>query len=189
MDIISKNKEKVITSLPEGESAVNEIYHIASRKQLKQLKTISTIEGVEQFLLNFWKPLDPTPDTQRNELREIIIQRNHKADQRFNFGKKDGRMTDRGRVLVLYGEPENIEYSVYNDTHMIFSHSPDMTYDIEIWYYPFISSGTMVPGVFQLLPHSGTIFIFADLYGSGDFIQIFSSKRGERIDTRINSVK
>jgi len=57
----------------------------------------------------FWKERDPDPGTERNELLEEFLARIRTAGSRFGGRGQAGWATDRGRVYVRHGEPDDIE--------------------------------------------------------------------------------
>lgn len=69
------------------------------------------------------------------------------------FGK-EGWQSDRGRVYLKYGEPDEVESNPFSTSQAPY----------EIWH---IYSGTQES------------FVFADLMGNGDYLQIFSTVAGE----------
>ena len=71
---------------------------------------------------------------------------------------KEGWQTDRGRVYLLYAEPDEVER---------FPNQGDSK-PYEIWQYNQIESGV--------------IFVFIDRTGLGDYTLVHSTKRGELQD-------
>lgn len=70
-----------------------------------------TVQGKRRFLREFWRQRDPTPGTAGNELQDGFYQRIAEANRRFREGGSaeiPGWRTDRGRILILHGEPEEI---------------------------------------------------------------------------------
>ena len=61
----------------------------------------------QQTLIDaYWEKRDPTPNTIRNEIKIEFYKRLNIARQLFGF---DGyKLTDRGKVFVLFGEPDEI---------------------------------------------------------------------------------
>jgi GWxTD domain-containing protein len=57
------------------------------------------------FVDNFWKQRDTTPETEENEFRREFMRRVSFADETFRTPKSRGSLTDRGRVFVLLGPP------------------------------------------------------------------------------------
>lgn len=95
----------------------------------------------EVFIEQFWRNRDPSPGTERNEYREAIDKRLIEADR--DFGRetsRPGRLTDRGRMKVLLGDPRSVDR---------YPGSPGI-YPVEIWSYavdPIIGT----PAFFNLL--------------------------------------
>jgi GWxTD domain-containing protein len=79
---------------------------VASSADRDILEKLSSGER-EIFLQQFWARLDPTPDTARNEALEEHYQRIRLADRVFR-GRVRGSRSDRGRIFVKFGEPDEI---------------------------------------------------------------------------------
>lgn len=60
-------------------------------------------EKVERFA-KFWKSLDPTPTTERNEALDEYFRRVNIANQRFKSWR-----TDRATAYIVYGDPNTVE--------------------------------------------------------------------------------
>ncbi len=73
---------------------------------------LGTHEEREQFIESFWLRRDPTPGTIANEYREEHYRRFAEANRRYSFGGTPGWQTDRGRIYIVYGEPESVESGV-----------------------------------------------------------------------------
>jgi len=85
---------------------LEEMAPIASTAERDRIKELSTGER-EIFLEQFWKRLDPTPDTPRNEALQEHYERIRVADRVFR-GRVRGSRTDRGRIFVKFGQPDEI---------------------------------------------------------------------------------
>jgi len=59
----------------------------------------------------FWQKRDPTPETPENELRDEFFRRIDFSNNAFNegFSGRQGWRTDRGRVYIQNGPPDQIE--------------------------------------------------------------------------------
>ena len=108
------------------------------------------LDGKKQFLVKFWEKRDSDPDTPQNEFRDSYLQRVEYANQYFRT-KNEGWKSDRGRGLLVYGAPDNIEKFP----------NPIGNKPYEIWSYPHIEGGV--------------IFVFADLLGFGGYELIHST--------------
>jgi GWxTD domain-containing protein len=61
------------------------------------------------FVRTFWVVRDPTPGTADNERRDIFEARARIAMDQFAEGTIPGYATDRGRVMLVYGLPDELE--------------------------------------------------------------------------------
>ena len=67
-----------------------------------------TVDGKRRFLSDFWKRRDPTPATPDNPLREVFYRGVRHANTAYREGgtaQIPGWRTDRGRVYLKHGEP------------------------------------------------------------------------------------
>ncbi|MAP40580.1 MAG: hypothetical protein CL879_13320 [Dehalococcoidia bacterium] len=78
---------------------------MAGAEKDDQWKNLGTDDARRAFVTKFWAGRDPTPGTSDNEFREIYMRRVQTAAQRYP-GSVPGYMTDRGKVYIIYGEPE-----------------------------------------------------------------------------------
>ena len=62
----------------------------------------------EQFIEIFWQKRNPEPDSPNNTAREEHYRRLAYADEHFASGVA-GRKTDRGRIYIIWGPPDEIE--------------------------------------------------------------------------------
>jgi GWxTD domain-containing protein len=82
---------------------------LMTKEEAAQWKTIAGDDEAKAFVALFWARRDPTPATPRNEFREEYERRVAAADKSFVTDTKRGSMTDRGRILILFGQPKKIE--------------------------------------------------------------------------------
>ena len=97
----------------------------------------------EKLFYSLWKNIDPTPETEHNELMDEYYKRVSYANENFD-GWKDGWETDRGMIYILFGPPDQVERT-----------NPSMSNSTlyQIWTYNRINKQ----------------FIFKDQNGFGDF--------------------
>ena len=134
------------------------IKYIASNNELNQYEKINDLDSKREFLFNFWSRRDPNPTTPENEFKREFESRVKFVENRFKTFNKSGTKTDRGRVYLQYGEPDEMEMHP-ND----YDKKP-----YEIWYYNSIEGGV--------------IFVFGDITGYSDYELLHSTKRGELRD-------
>ena len=84
---------------------------LMTKEETAKWKTIASDDDAKGFVALFWARRDPTPDTPRNEFREEYERRVASADKSFISDKKRGALSDRGKMLILFGQPKKIERS------------------------------------------------------------------------------
>jgi GWxTD domain-containing protein len=125
------------------EDAVALLHYIADRGFAERLVKAPQEER-RTLWEQFWREKDPTPMTPRNEFYEEHLKRFKYADRAFRTNMSEGWRTDRGRIHIIYGPPDEIE-----------SQGMEIDQDpTEIWYYT----------------SSGRTFVFVDHTGFGDYI-------------------
>ena len=123
-----------------------------------ELQTLIKSDRTEQIvqIANFFEQRDFDSETTQNEFYNRLNKYLAIADQQFSTRNFLGRNTDRGRVLILYGRPKDIESYNANEERLSY----------EIWHYDDSDKGY--------------VFIFINKEdGSGMFEQIHSSHPNE----------
>ncbi len=82
--------------------------YIITPEEVAAFKALSNDEERDQFIENFWLRRDPTPDTPENEYKEEHYRRIAYANEHFGAGIP-GWKTDRGRIYIMWGPPDQIE--------------------------------------------------------------------------------
>ena len=85
-----------------------EVPYIIDPEEEAVFKRLKTDEEREQFIESFWLRRDPTPETIDNEYRDDYFHRIQLANERYTSGIPGWR-TDRGRILIMHGEPDEVE--------------------------------------------------------------------------------
>ena len=96
-------------SQEELELAKEPLVIVAESGELSKWSKDLSLRAKRRFLVDFWKRRDPTPDTPVNEARRVFYDGVAYAEK--HFGEKGrvsapGWRTDRGRIYIKYGEPE-----------------------------------------------------------------------------------
>jgi GWxTD domain-containing protein len=129
---------------------------IASNEDKKIFESLD-LDGKRNFMKQFWLNRDTELATFQNEYRGEYLRRLKFVNEKYGSGKP-GWKSDRGRVLLLYGESDEIERFP--------SSSDNRSY--EIWNFYKIQGGVA--------------FIFVDIRGFGDYILVHSTARDELQD-------
>ena len=137
---------------------LDDIYQVVSiimDKREKRLYEESDEVGKRNVLTTFWERRDPDPETTINEFKVEFYQRVQAANRDFGSESDSGWKTDRGRVLIKYGPPNNIE-----KMQSALDQKPWIT-----WQYYDIEGGVD--------------FIFVDRTGYGSFQLVHSDASDE----------
>jgi len=113
---------------------------IITPEEMSAFKQLSNDEERDQFIEQFWLRRDPTPDTAENEFKEEHYRRIAYANEHFAAGKAGWR-TDRGRIYVVFGAPDEIEAhpsgGQYNRPQEE-GGGETSTYPFETWRYRYL---------------------------------------------------
>jgi len=115
---------------------------IITPEELSAFKQLSNDEERDQFIEQFWLRRDPTPDTPENEFKEEHYRRIAYANEHFAAGKP-GWMTDRGRIYIIFGPPDEIDSHPSGGDYqrpMEEGGGETSTYPFEDWRYRYIEA-------------------------------------------------
>lgn len=129
--------------------------YISDRHEQEMIDQIDSLDAIRKFLTGFWKRRDQMTGRAPGESHNIYINLIREANERFSHGSTDGWKTDRGRILVVYGHPDDIERYPYSENSKPYT----------IWRY------------YQL--DGGSDFIFYDRMGFGNYELIHSTYYNE----------
>jgi len=85
-----------------------DVAYIITDEERQAFMALSNDEERDNFIEQFWLRRDPTPDTVENEYKEEHYRRIAYANEHFAAGIPGWR-TDRGRMYIMYGPPDEIE--------------------------------------------------------------------------------
>lgn len=113
---------------------------IISDEERSAFKQLSNDEERDNFIEAFWQRRDPTPDTVENEFKEEHYRRMAYANEHYAAGIP-GWKTDRGRIYVMYGPPDEIDAhpggGIYNRP-MEEGGGETSTFPFEDWRYRYL---------------------------------------------------
>jgi GWxTD domain-containing protein len=108
-----------------------DVVYIITDEEKASFKRLTTDDERYQFIESFWLRRDPSPDTIENETRDEHYRRIAYANQRYSAAEPGWR-TDRGRIYITWGPPDQIESHPSGDGR---------TDPFEIWRYRAGSDG------------------------------------------------
>ena len=117
-----------------------DVVYIITDEEKAAFKRLSTDDERQQFIEQFWLRRDPTPDTEENEFKEEHYRRIAYANEHYASGIPGWR-TDRGRIYVVYGPPDEIESHPSGGSYerpYEEGGGTTSTYPFEQWRYRFI---------------------------------------------------
>ena len=101
------------------------------------------LQEQQKFFTRFWSNRDPNPGTESNELMEEYYSRVNFANREYSSFSDDGWLSDRGRILIKFGYPDDIERHPFEMNSVPYV----------IWRYYSLRK----------------VFVFADKTGFGDY--------------------
>jgi GWxTD domain-containing protein len=117
-----------------------DVSYIITDEERAAFKQLSNDEERDNFIEAFWQRRDPTPDTEENEFKEEHYQRIAYANEHFAAGVPGWR-TDRGRIYIVFGKPDEIESHPSGGTYerpMEEGGGETSTFPFEQWRYRYI---------------------------------------------------
>ena len=117
-----------------------DVVYIITDEERAAFKQLSNDEERDNFIEAFWQRRDPTPDTEENEYKEEHYQRIAYANEHFAAGVPGWR-TDRGRIYIVFGKPDEIESHPSGGTYerpMDEGGGETSTFPFEDWRYRYI---------------------------------------------------
>ncbi|HEX4543697.1 MAG TPA: GWxTD domain-containing protein [Candidatus Acidoferrum sp.] len=115
----------------------NEVPDIITEAERRAFRELGTEEEREQFIEIFWNNRNPGPESPTNAFKEEHYRRLAYADEHFASGIS-GRKTDRGRIYIIWGPPDEIDSHPTGGTY---ERSPQQgggsstAYAWELWRY------------------------------------------------------
>lgn len=142
--------EGTILDVLDPDSALMWMRYSLTKEELNRVDRLNP-DGRRQYLRAYWEERERISRGAANQYFARVAE----ANRRYGYLKQAGWKTDRGRVFILYGEPNQVTRN-YGVAEM-----PDH----EVWQYDQLEGGS--------------IFIFYDKSGFGDLDLVHSTKRGE----------
>ncbi len=150
---------RAVSELPEGDPGkewrAGPVQYLLTPEEYGRYGKLKTEEARKAFASRFWRRLDPDPETPENEFEARFERLCAIADERFSTPLVKGWRTDRGRVLIVLGEPDSVRRTA----------GDPVSISREIWTYTRRPGGGAAPleivfygdrsGGFRLQPRAG----------------------------------
>ncbi len=142
------------------------ISYIVTPAERKAFLKLTTANEQQQFIEAFWARRNPNPGSPENGFKDEFYRRIAYANEHYSSGIPGWR-TDRGRIYIMYGPPDEIESHPTGGTYTpdpgtVPFEGPDSstmtTYPFEDWTYNYI------PGIGE-----NVVLEFVDPSGTGEY--------------------
>lgn len=160
-DQLSPTMEQPDQFTDEDAELMEQVIHYISSSDEKKLYRELDLEGKKNMLARFWEERNPEPGSKMNIYKNEIFRRFMYANYYFSstlIDRTNGWKSDRGRVYITYGEPDEIER-----------------------FPSSMESKPWMKWTYDRLPgqRGGDYFIFVDEDGYGNYRLVHSTLRGE----------
>lgn len=123
--VVSSRKPELISNFTEDELYERSIFatmdqemvdleyrqmrFILTNQEKDQFSQLSDLKAQKRALYKYWSRRDPNPRTEQNERRMEFEKAIQYANVYYNESLKEGWNSDRGRILIKYGFPQQVD--------------------------------------------------------------------------------
>jgi len=156
----SQTEKKVVEPLSEySKQWLEEVVpYIITSTEIEIFKNLPTEVDRGKFIENFWKKRDPDKNTPENEFKLDYYRRIAYANKFFGVGGMAGWRTERGRIFILLGPPNEISRDMSPRASRFRTAYHGTT---EVWNYWGLPN--------PRLPYNME-FVFVDKFGTGNYV-------------------
>lgn len=123
--------EYAIMKEEELDKEYNYAQYIMTEKDKRRYDDYKLVDAKRKFMYEFWKSKDDNPNTPSNEYKINYFKRVKEANNNFKEAYKEGWKTDRGRIYLVYGKPDDVEKFPFEANKKSY----------EIWKYDTVEGG------------------------------------------------
>jgi GWxTD domain-containing protein len=131
--------------------------YIITDAEKKVFENLPNEEERGRFIARFWEKRDPDPATPENEFKTVYFKRIALANKSFGASGIAGWRTDRGKIFILLGPPQEIQ----RDFNPAPTDALSMNATRETWNYWDLANSR--------LPYN-LEFSFLDKHGTGNYV-------------------
>ena len=117
-----------------------DVVYVITNEERSVFEKLNTPAEKERFIEQFWVRRDPSPGTSYNDFKEEHYRRIKYSNERYAAGFP-GWMSDRGKIYIKFGPPDEIRSSPSGGMHtreFYEGGGQAVTYPFEIWWYRHI---------------------------------------------------
>lgn len=122
--------------------------YIRTDAETKNYESLNKLEEKRKFMFDFWKKRDSNLMTPQNEYKIEYLKKVSEANKLFKESFKEGYKSDRGRIYVTYGKPDDVESFPFQ--------SDKKSY--QIWKYNSVEGGGQCIFI-ELNPSTGAYWL------------------------------
>lgn len=122
--------------------------YIVNDQQRKRYESLSDAADKRKFLYAFWKAMDQNTTTPVLKAKQDYFKKVDNANKMFNEAYTEGWKTDRGRIFIVYGPPDEREVHPFQSA----------TKSYERWTYNTIQGGGECDFI-ELQPMTGVFWL------------------------------
>ena len=150
----------------------DDVPYIITPEEVAAFKKLTTDDERQGFIESFWTRRNPKPVSPENDYEQKYYQRIVLANERFGAGIP-GWKTDRGRIYIMYGPPDDIVAHPNGGTSLRprSDGGPSFTHPFEEWHYGHIDD-----------VGDNVILDFVDSGLNGDYRRPRSRFQGRSVD-------
>jgi GWxTD domain-containing protein len=152
---VSAKKEPISASSRQWLEEV--VPYIITDVEKKVFENLPNEEERGRFIVRFWEKRDPEPATPENEFKTAYFKRIALANKSFGASGISGWRTDRGKIFILLGPPQEIQ----RDFNPASTNALTMNAARETWNYWNLAN--------PRLPYN-LEFSFLDKHGTGNYV-------------------
>ena len=112
-----------------------DVVYIITPEERAAYLTLSSDAARKQFVEQFWRKRDPNPKA--NGIEDEHYRRIEYANMNYSSAFHEGWQSDRGRMYILYGSPDEVE-SFPPQTERVDRNSTRNSLAREVWRYKYI---------------------------------------------------
>ncbi|HSR51960.1 MAG TPA: GWxTD domain-containing protein [Acidobacteriota bacterium] len=179
-----------------------DVVYIISEDEKAVFLDLGTPEEKDQFIEQFWRRRDPSPQTIENEFKTEHYRRISYVNERY-FSGEPGWKTDRGMIYIKYGEPDSVERQPFGgpyrrrnsegggETTVLpwerwwYRHIPGVGEDVEI---EFVDKGFSNDYKISLNPNDKDAFLYVAGHGTTREERLGNYTRFDRVSAPLGVV-
>ncbi len=138
------------SSLPEKniQDEFEKTAYIMKEEETNKFKSLKSLDDKRKFLFNFWTTKKNSSNDRILDSRIVYLKRVNEANKLYPENFKEGWRSDRGRIYIVYGKPDDIERHPFESNLKSY----------EIWKYNSVEGGGECVFI-ELQPSTGSYWL------------------------------